>query len=104
MSAGPVKAKPAAIATAEKVMKTAKNAPTAKRPVAKPAAKPANPTRITATNADEIMINSFASVDRTLTGAIAEIMRIENDVHALRVALRSALAENNRAAVAAAKK
>ena len=56
------------------------------------------------TNAGEIMMNSFASVDQTLTGAIAEITRIENDVHALRVALRSALAENNRAAVAAAKK
>lgn len=95
MAAGPTKAKPA--------KKTAKpKQATANRPVQKPAKK--SPSRISAANAVEIMTNSFASVDRTLTGAIAEITRIENDVHALRVALRSALAENNRAAVAAAKK
>lgn len=96
MAAGPTKAKPA------KKTANPKQA-TANRPVQKPAAKK-SPSRISAANAGEIMMNSFASVDRTLTGAIAEIARIETDVHALRVALRSALAENNRAAVAAAKK
>lgn len=96
MAAGPTKAKPA------KKTANPKQA-TANRPVQKPAAKK-SPSRISAANAVEIMTNSFASVDRTLTGAIAEITRIENDVHALRVALRSALAENNRAAVAASKK
>lgn len=96
MAAGPTKAKPA------KKTANPKQA-TANRPVQKPTAKK-SPSRISAANAVEIMTNSFASVDQTLTGAIAEITRIENDVHALRVALRAALAENNRAAVAAAKK
>ena len=96
MSAGPVKAKKPA-------KKTAKPATTAKRSVAKPAAKK-SPSRISAANAGDVMNAAFLECDRTLTGTIAEITRIESDVHALKIALRQALAENNRAAVAAAKK
>lgn len=89
MSAGPVKAKPA--------KKTAKPAPTAKRPVAKPAAKPANPTRITATNADEILKASIAKSVATLANSIAQITEIENDVHTLRAELRATLAAVDKA-------
>lgn len=97
MAAGPnTKAKPA------KKTANPKQA-TANRSVQKPAAKK-SPSRISAANAVDVMNASFLTCDRTLTGAIAEIARIESDVHALKVALRQALAENNRAAVAASKK
>ena len=93
MAAGPTK--PA--------KKTAKpKQATANRPVQKPAKK--SPSRISAANAGDVMNAAFLECDRTLTGTIAEITRIESDVHALKIALRQALAENNRAAVAAAKK
>ena len=97
MGAGPVKAKPAA----KPAKKTAKSAPTAKRPVAKPAAKPVNATRITATNADEILKASIAKSVATLASSIAQITEIENDVHTLRAELRATLAAVDKAQKAA---